>query len=50
MAVKADVMRHQHKKTRKPIGRALLNAVSILSHLAAILGTIVAAMDALHHW
>jgi hypothetical protein len=28
----------------------LLGALSILSHVAAIMGTIVAAVDALHHW
>jgi len=43
-------MRRQQKKQRKPVGRVLLNAVSILSHVAAIVGTIVTAMDALHHW
>ena len=43
-------MRRQHKKSRKPICRVVLMAVSILAHVAAILGTIVAAMDALHHW
>jgi hypothetical protein len=43
-------MRRQHKRSHKPLRRVLLAALSILSHVAAIIGTIVAAMDALHHW
>jgi hypothetical protein len=43
-------MPRQRKKSRKSIGRVLLGVVSILSHVAAILGTIVATMDALRHW
>ena len=39
-----------HRKYRTRFWGALLGALSILSHVAAIVGTIVAAMDALHHW
>ena len=44
------VMRRQRKKSRKSRCRALLSVVSILSHVAAIVGTIMAAVDALRHW
>ncbi|HEY6024930.1 MAG TPA: hypothetical protein VIV34_12235 [Pseudolabrys sp.] len=43
-------MRHEHKNHQARPRRPLLAALSILSHLAAILGTIVAILDTLHHW
>jgi hypothetical protein len=43
-------MRRQHRKYRIRLRSTLLSALSILSHVAAIIGTIVAAVDALHHW
>jgi len=35
---------------RNPASRDAARVVSILSHVAAIVGTIVAAVDALRHW
>ena len=43
-------MRHQHKKYGMESERLLVTALSILAHLAAIVGTAVAVLDALHHW
>jgi hypothetical protein len=43
-------MRRQHRKYRMRLRSMLLSALSILSHVAGIVGTIVAVMDALHHW
>jgi hypothetical protein len=43
-------MRRRHKKYRRHSRRALLNALSILSQAAAIIGTMVAIIDTLHRW
>ncbi len=43
-------MRHQHKKYGMDSERLLVSVLSILAHLAAIVGTAVAILDALHHW
>jgi len=43
-------MRHQHKKYGMDSERLLLCALSVLAHLAAIVGTAVVMLDALHHW
>ena len=43
-------MCRQHSGYRMHLRFVLLSALSILSHVAAIMGTIVAAVDALHHW
>ena len=38
--------RSQHKKSR----HVLLNALSVASHVAAIIGTILTVIDLIHHW
>jgi hypothetical protein len=43
-------MRYRHGKTRLLLRKVVLGALSVLAHVAAIIGTIVAAMDTLHHW
>jgi len=52
-------MRHQHKKNReRPEGcgerraadQRLLGILKILSQVVAIIGTIMAMVDALHRW
>jgi hypothetical protein len=41
-------MRCQQRKGRKYFRG--MHALAILSHVAAIIGTLVALMDVLHHW
>jgi hypothetical protein len=43
-------MRRQHRKNRTHPRSVLLRALSIVSQGAAIIGTIVAIVDALHRW
>ncbi len=43
-------MRHRHKNKRKYLRGVLLHMLPIISHVAAILGTIMIVLDALHHW
>jgi hypothetical protein len=43
-------MRRQHKDKQKGFGRVFLGALTIVSHVAGIVGTIVVLLDALHHW
>jgi hypothetical protein len=44
------MMRHRYGKSRIGLRKMVFRMLSILSHVAAIIGTIVAAMDTLHHW
>ncbi len=50
MARESDVMRHKSKKIRMVSCAALFGALAIVSHVAAIAGTIVLILDTLHHW
>ncbi len=50
MARESDAMRHKPRKIR-PVSRgSFLSALTVVSHLAAIVGAIVAVLDTLHHW
>ncbi|HET7910734.1 MAG TPA: hypothetical protein VFL49_01765 [Pseudolabrys sp.] len=56
MAVAGSTVRAgRSKKTRRKNGgrigrRLILGAVSIASHIAAIIGTAVIIIDLVHHW
>ena len=43
-------MRHKPKKIRKVSRGALVTALTVVSHLAVIVGALVAVLDTLHHW
>jgi hypothetical protein len=43
-------MRRRHKKYQKNSKKVLVTALSIVSHVAAIVGAIVAIADTLHRW
>jgi hypothetical protein len=48
--VKQRARRRQHRKNRKHPRSVLMRALSIVSQGAAIIGTIVAIVEALHRW
>jgi hypothetical protein len=43
-------MRHKPRKVRIVSRGALFCALTVVSHLAAIVGAIVVVLDTLHHW
>ncbi|HMF22493.1 MAG TPA: hypothetical protein VKG24_10250 [Pseudolabrys sp.] len=43
-------MRRKHKNHQMRPGKVLVSALSILSQLAAIIGTIAVILDTLHRW
>jgi hypothetical protein len=43
-------MRHKPRKIRLVSRTAVLSALTVVSHLAAIAGAIVVVLDTLHHW
>jgi len=43
-------MRRKQRKRQKPFRDVLQNALSLVSHVVAIIGTIVAIIDLIHHW
>jgi hypothetical protein len=43
-------MRRKHKKYRGKFGEVLLVALPVVSHIAAIIGTVVIIIDLIHHW
>jgi hypothetical protein len=43
--------KHTKRQKRQKIFRSVLrNALSLVSHVVAIIGTIVAIVDLIHHW
>jgi hypothetical protein len=50
MAREPGSMRHKPRKIRKVSRATLFGALTIVSHVAAIAGTIVMILDTLHHW
>ena len=43
-------MRRKQTKRQKLFRSVLQNALSLVSHVAAIIGTIAAIIDLIHHW
>ena len=43
-------MRHKPRKFQICSRDALFRALTVVSHLAAIVGAIVVVLDTLHHW
>jgi hypothetical protein len=43
-------MRHKHKRIPICSRDVFFGALTVVSHLAAIVGAIVVILDTLHHW
>ncbi len=43
-------MRRKQRKQQKVFREVLQNALAFVSHVAALIGTIAAVIDLIHHW
>ncbi len=50
MARESKTMRQKQRNGRRNFRDGLQKALSLVSHVAAIIGTIAAIIDLMHHW